>query len=345
MVRSKVKCDKRNPPPPCPKGSSIIPGKSCCYKKKTLSSYTVVQLREMLQSKNLSTKGLKAELIERLEKSPPKVPKQCTDWQTCITRQKISGFTYIVLPKDTLLYKGVGIGKNVRPLVEEALYAADLNVASYYAFQSERRGDAEYGKILVYSLQRDIYLLDMAELENYRALYKLGVEIPQYNKDVDIINYSFGYKKNQEKLERYSHPMIDGEFVDWLCKLDIPRLDGYAYEWMAKFHNEVVICNKKYPNLIKLEPIEYRYTKYLNENAILKVINGEFTGQVIPFAELSYKAGTKIHNVQPYIKYRDTLYFPDIKLKEDAFLCSREFLNARTEYVKKYSIKSKETCK
>lgn len=299
----------------------------------TESYYTAKELRNILRDFGLSTTGSKEQLLERLQKV-----YFCENWQTCITREIIGPFNYIILPANTLLYKGVSVGK--KATVESGIYAADLSVASYYAFQYKSRPpDAEYGLVQTYKTVEPLYLLDMEDINNYEAIYEMGLEVPKTMENRDLLEYAFGYIRGERSLKRYSEFTIDAELVKWLCGLN-KTLDGYAYEHIAGFHNEVVVCKNKGYKLV-VEPVEYRYAKYYDYDSILKVKNGLYTGEKIPFSELEMSSSGQNYPIRP--KDGGFVYFPSNR-KEDRFLCTEEFHTARQIHVERNDIENKETC-
>lgn len=260
------------------------------------------------------------------------------DWTRSIIRRNMNGFDVIVIPKNTILYQGIGLSKRKGKIsMDNDLmknFFGNLPVASYYAFSSDfSRG--EYGKVITYITIRNLILLDMDSINNYDYLYELGYDVPEgISPNEDIIKYAFGYDKKERKLTRYSHQAIDSEFVTWLCDLHLQNIDGYSYTELPDFHPEVFICDTE--DKIIIYPLEYRFVRTYKDDHIIETFDGEYTGTDIPTSSLIYSLGNGKYNVVEPI-WSNYLYCPT-KDKSDIFLLNEPFVSLRHDYQKRYNL-------
>ena len=150
------------------------------------------------------------------------------------------------------------------------LFYANLAIAAQYAFSSDFQ-KGEYGKIISYLTKQEIYLLDMDSLSNYKKLYNLNVPIPKLGiKDLDVIQYIFGYENKksilEQSLKRHGDIRADKIFVNWICRLSLGKITGYAYLNLPGLHNELVICSPE----DKVSKSPYEYIKISNIFASFK---------------------------------------------------------------------------
>ena len=253
-------------------------------------------------------------------------PNVCKDWRTCVQKGKYNGFDVLILPANTLLYKGVYLkgapGANAQPRGVGS-YFANFPVAASYAFASPW-ANAEQGKIIVFEVINPIYLLDMTSIDNYDKIWKsLPLEVQS------AISNSFGYVPPWNNIRRKSKYEEDIKIVNWLCSKNLDGIVGYGYTQLPGFHSEVLICNPE--DKVKLLPIEYRFSIDYNPSVLLETRNGILTGVEIPTQSIPtneiigniVKWG--IHNPR-YITSSDP---------SDQYLCYEPFVSAQKEYLQR----------
>lgn len=257
----------------------------------------------------------------------------CFDWHKCVQPGTRNGFDVLIIPPNTLLFKGVLADAKSRERYrrmqqmrhggsQSLIYLADLPVAAWYAFASDN-ASGEYGKVITYRTTQPIYLLDMASLANYPRLTQLNVPESGVPGHGDVLDYAFGYKPETTKLKRISHPDIDFELSQWLCSLDLDGITGYGYLKLPGFHSELLICHPE--DKIELYPLEYRFVVSYNPNVILETFKGQLTGREFTFAEITTP------EMRVYPRYSSTNIYQPHHDPADAFLCQEPFISLRRQ--------------
>lgn len=333
-------------------GTKVVRG------KPGLIGMDVQELRALLAKYKLPTNGNRADLGARINdairrgvilhtaiglnvpaavttvvkpKSPPVTEKPCLDWHLCVQKGTQNGYDVLIIPENTLLFKGVNIVRKPQRTDKRASpgsYFADRSVAAHYAFGSDMIS-GEQGKVITYRTTKPVYVLDMTSINNYRKLHQFEVPKLQYPEFPDIISYTFGYRPEKEQLQRYSDFDQDEELVQWLCGLNLGDVSGYGYLKLPGFHSEIMICN--WENKMELYPLEYRFVTYYNTDKIIETWKGEVTGKEFSFEEMS---SPEIKVRPKYSMYH--IYNPT-KNPTDSFLCKEPFVSLRRQHLIKYA--------
>lgn len=220
------------------------------------------------------------------------------DWQSGLAqRQQLYGWSVLIIPTGTLVYKGIRIGKP--PSISTGFYLADALIATKYAFDARYKeiGDSDQSKVLEYVVMEPLVLLDMEVLSNYHRL-SAGFEVPPsgVRDNESLLEYVFGYHSGRTTLERYSHASLDEDFARWFCSLDL--FDGYAYINLPGFHSEIMVCPDKVTK-IGSTGIEYRYVPKYNEDVIVKTDDGYDTGIEFSMTKLRIRPRITMHRYKP----------------------------------------------
>ena len=292
--------------------------------------------------KREATEIIKQPELPRIKREKSKI-STCKDWNVCAIKSTLDGWDVINIPKNTYIYRGVSVSKENKPKKKPlGIFYANLAIAAWYAFSSDFQ-KGEHGKIISFITKRDIYLLDMESLSNYKKLYQLNIPVPQSGfKDMDIVQYGFMYENKksmvEQSLRRRSDARIDKIFVNWLCQLSLGKITGYAYLNLPGFHNELVICTTE--DVISPSPYEYRFVIYYSPSVIVETFNGELTDEDIPFSTLTFLMGkNKLHKVKP--KYNIYSIYCPTNSKSDAFLKKEPFVTLRNKYLLEKNIHKK----
>jgi hypothetical protein len=261
------------------------------------------------------------------------------DWHKCVQKGTHNGFEVLIIPPNTLLFRGVPADAKVQARRQQmrqrlhpththkAIYLADLPVAAYYAFASDDVA-GEQGKIITYRTTQPINLLDMASVSNYPRLAQMNVPpcgVPGHS---DVLSYAFGYTPGMTQLRRISHPDIDAIVSQWLCSLNLGGISGYAYLKLPSFHSEILMCQPR--NHLTLYPLEYRFVSYYNPNGIIETFQGHLTGRELTFPEIA----SSEMQVRP--RYSTHGIYRPRHDSADTFLCQEPFISLRREVLMKY---------
>jgi hypothetical protein len=230
---------------------------------------------------------------------------------------------FIVIPKDSLIYRGV---KSEKKYIDKQKYTfySDFNAACWYAFSSDFQ-NGEKGKVICMKLKHDVVLLDMDNINTFQLLYQYG-NVPDFCNDQDVIQYAFGYnhKKpiDQQVLKRCSHNDIDKKFCNWLVNIvknNNINVDGYGFFGSKHFHNEIMLFNDASSKNLELMPIEYRFVIDYVKNTVknyyvLEIYNGKLVRSIIDESIILFN-GSKLR-----IRWNcNNIYEPDINRVMDAF--------------------------
>jgi hypothetical protein len=266
---------------------------------------------------------------------PYVIPSElCQDWHKCVRKGTHNGFDVLIIPTNTLLFRGVPADVKVQArrhqmrrrlhpnAMSNPIYLADLPVAAYYAFASDDIC-GEQGKIITYRTTQSINLLDMASLANYHRLAQMNVPPCGVPGHPDVLSYAFGYTPGTTQLKRISHRDIDLDLAQWLCSLNLGSISGYAYSKLPGFHSEILLCHPK--NQLKLYPLEYRFVSYYNPDVVIETFQGHLTGRELTFPEIA----SSEMRVRPRYSTQD-IYRPSHD-SADAFLCQEPFISLRRQ--------------
>ena len=176
---------------------------------------------------------------------------------------KIENWTYINIPKGTLLYKGSKDKQILRNF--PSYFGPDINSANFYLPKKEK------GYLNIYETTKDIKLFKFDDLENankllkktfsdktplFKAEYEGAIEQTLYDIILEMYNQRAYLRKKDEtprkmkKLYRKSIFMYDGIFSRWLCN---NGFNGYHADLMDEgalmgkkyFHPEILLCFSK----------------------------------------------------------------------------------------------------
>ena len=267
----------------------------------------------------------------------PQAPNQLNDdWTTVAKKEKRGEWDVLVIPINTMLYRGVYIGKhdinNKRQKQQENLsekyYYATFPIAGYYAFDQEYRNNSAQGKIISYKTNNDICILDMASMDNYKKLETIA------NKDLKEVLYrAFPLRRNA--IARDSDTKDDIIFAEEFCKLldtKIPEVSGYGYTSLPGFHSEIMICGEKQKQPI-LQSTEWIWTPYFEEDYILEINNNEFTGEKKHTEDLEYEISGNSDEIHEVEFNQDQDQFPYMG-KEATYIWKEPFKSKLLDYIK-----------
>lgn len=279
------------------------------------------------------------------------------DWHPCVQKDNVHGYDILIIPENTLLFKGVNtIPKPIRAdkKTSPGSYFGNLSVAAYYAFSSDMI-QGEHGKVITYRTTKPIYVLDMTSINNYRKLYQHPIPESMGPNSINILTYTFGYTPEKEQLRRCSHLDIDSELVKWLYNLNLKDIDGYGYLKLPGFHSEIMIFNTQtegifdYKDKMELYPLEYRFVSYYNTNVIIETWKGDITGKELSFEQLSsdeIKVSPKYNMTWIYDPTQkksqglnmeiDAQSLRSFHNRSDSFLCKEPFVSLRQQHLIKY---------
>jgi hypothetical protein len=264
-------------------------------------------------------------------------PELCRDWHECVQRGTHNGFDVLIIPPNTLLFKGIKASAEQRarvarrlrqrePITTEVTYVGDLPIAAHYAFASDMT-QGEQGKIITYRTTQPIILLDMESIRNYQRLSQMNVPHLEDDEFSDILNYTFGYTPGRtqlpSELKRYSDYDHDVQLSQWLCSRDLDGITGYGYLKLPGFHSELLICQPQ--DKLELYPLEYRFVSYYNPDVVIETFNGHVTGRELTFPQIS----SREMRVRPH--YNTYAIYEPHQDPSDAFLCQEPFVSRRRE--------------
>ncbi|QGR53653.1 hypothetical protein [Moumouvirus maliensis] len=241
---------------------------------------------------------------------------------------------FIIIPKDTLIYRGTSIHDDG---IVKSSYAffSDFNSACWYAFSSDFQ-KGEMGKVICVKLKENIILFDVDNPYTFKFFYKYFGNVPEYNKKGDIIKFAFGYDFNkpvtEQTLKRVSTFQMDKQFCNWFVNYSKKfNIDGYGFLGTEHFHNEIMIFEKNISQKLTIIPVEYRFVidykkNRPHENYILEVKNGQIT-RSISDNDIKMFNGTSLS-----IKWnRHSMYKPNIRNKMDSFYFSDIYRSSKDE--------------
>jgi len=274
----------------------------------------------------------------RKTKSPAINMKEIYNWEDVAIKKKVNGWNIITIPKGTILYRGIlqltpkefnrteGRHKKSPYRKDQVVgWYGSFPIASWYAFNAKQTGwSSNKGKIIAYETTKNINLLDIDEVNNYKRLNKK--ELPEIYGE-SILKHSFGYDKNtttNKELSRQSEFIADNKFAVWLCK-HIPNIDGLASIDIPHHHSEIMLCN---PKILKNTLYEYRWVAYYKPKYIIQTYNGRLTGVEIPIDSIYFMIRNhKFSLKNVYIK--SYLYEPQKNSKWDKFYFNTDIQHVR----------------
>ncbi len=225
------------------------------YIEEELNSYKPEIIKKIAKKYGLEDTYSKKELIDNIldyqdsllkassKKYINKFVEPNRDWTKVAIRDSDNLYDYWIVPKNTLLYKGVDVAFGDDIVPQPPSFYADLIIASEYAFDNEARSRfGEYGKVITVITINDIRLLDLSSKKTLASLQKFK----QPGIGLELV---FG---SPIEPRRYSNYDADGIISKWLCE---NNFSGFGYPRYAGFHNEIMICSN---NDIERYHIEYR---------------------------------------------------------------------------------------
>jgi len=261
------------------------------------------------------------------------------DWTLVAKKIVIDDWDFIIIPKNTIVYKGIRI--NGRKIFQEKIsYYAQLPIASYYAFDHNKNNNASFGEILCYKINHDTLLLDMTSVRNYKKI------IDFLNEDeIDTLKTSFEYVKQgkNEYIQRYSDYSSDMNFIDVfnIIMTENPKVTGYSYINNGKsnntcgFHNELMICGEQRIHPI-LQDNKYVWTPYFKPECILEIEYDEFTGNTIKIDTLKMEyelCNNKTFEYKVEFHINDD-EFPFIQKDKEGYTWNEPFIAELLQYIK-----------
>jgi hypothetical protein len=262
---------------------------------KTSLINNILDYQDLLSQKKLSRKR-----SPQLTKNLPLEPYK--DWTKVAIRDKDNLYDYWIVPKNTLLYKGVDVKFEDDILPEVPAFYANLSIASNYAFDNVvKKRFGEFGKVITVITIEDIKLLDLSSKKTLSSLQKLK------QPDINIQTY-FGTPVEPKRVSGYEQ---DAKISQWLCE---NNFSGFGYPKYAGFHNEAMICSNDF---IRRYDIEYRSINKLQCLFEIDVNKGLI--DVIP-AKLEW-GGEAVRSIISHGEYypdnirKTDKYIPDIREK------------------------------
>ncbi len=269
--------------------------------------------RRILINNILNHQDLLSEKLEANKKkspakeSTPKNVEPYRDWTKVAIIKSDNLYDYWVVPKNTLLYKGVAAKFEDDKLPALPSFYADLNIASIYAFDNDTKSRfGEYGKVITVITKKDIELLDLSSKKTLASLEKLK------QKNINI-QATFGTPIEPKRISSYS---ADEKISKWLCE---NNFSGFGYPKYAGFHNEIMICSNDF---IDRYNIEYRSINGLQclfeisfDKGLLRVIPAKLAPYTENIRQISHYGIYRPEDIRKIDKY-----IPEIR-KDSKILC------------------------
>ena len=245
------------------------------------------------------------------------------DWATIVTKkiEEYNGktYTYLVIPKNTYVYRGFQYGdssydyedlfKKGRMTKEEyeenkiideeeyirkskGLFFGNLGVACYYAFDKDFGSSSTLNHTVIeYITLKPLHILDMSVWQNIKNV------VDDLNLEDDFIfNTTYGFDINNptKPLKRNSggsdRPMVE-IMLEWMKMKTSPKINGFGHSKMTGLHSEFV-CIKQKGFLKKVN--EYNQ----NKHNIPELINIKNPKDIILLNNVNFDTGEgKIYNI------------------------------------------------
>ena len=197
------------------------------------------------------------------------------NWETMVTKktEQHNGktYTYLVIPKNTYLYRGFPHGEPrnewrfkrgeiTKEEYEESkvydkeeyyrklngIFFGNLGVACWYAYNTDH-GNKVNHTVIECIVLKPIHILDMSVWQNIKNVVD---DLRLEGNDIDIFEGTYGFDINNptKPLERWSGG-VDDEMIElmlkWLKKKTSPKINGFGYSKLPGFHSEIVCLKQK----------------------------------------------------------------------------------------------------
>lgn len=197
-----------------------------------------------------------------------------TDLENKTTKITIDGWVVLIVPKDTIMYRGVKVTdyKHTQYLdnSEGFIYFGNFDVAAVYAFGDANMGGTnEAGKIISLIAKQNIIFLDLSVMSNFQKIFETNPP----NEIVLDLKLSYGYDNTETNptIKRNSDRDADYRLSKWFCaffyKNNLP-FQGYGYNLIANFHMEYILCTNNVSSYLIPTPFEYRWFDFYREKYI-----------------------------------------------------------------------------
>ena len=248
------------------------------------------------------------------------VPKP--DWETLATtitkKYKGKSYQYIVVPKNTYIYRGFTYGENpyynpenprirlkpddpyfleIKRSNEEdyqrfknGLYYGNLGVGCFYAYDQQSYTGI-YNNLQEYITKKTLYFLDMNNWQNLKNIVDTyNQENSQYNmQSILEICYDFDINNPLKPLYRdsgASDKEMTKAMLQWLEQSKSLKIHGFGDTKINGFHSEIVCVDKNNLKLVK----EYKSDNY--KEKFMTNINDK--NDILPLENISFIDDNKI---------------------------------------------------
>lgn len=167
-----------------------------------------------------------------------------------------SKLSIIILPKNTLMFKGVKYGHKCRLQKRETNYFLGFNPLLAFIYSQKKEDpdadtnemtlkqhcDKNFGYIGVFAPNRDLKLMNIKNYEIMKKLYDKVIE-EKNDKILEALKFSYPINDDEKSVGRYSEYTNDAIFSKYLCT---QGYDGYFGPTFGGFPPEVMICDSDY---------------------------------------------------------------------------------------------------